>query len=390
MPMTRFNEIQNDTTILITCPKTLSGFLKEEVIAQGFELTGHFPTGLSIRGSLLDCMRLNLTLATAHHVLLLVKDCACKTPDELYREVGTIDWENIIPANGYVCVTSIVHTPSITDTRYANLKCKDAIVDRLAQKNGKRCNSGSERDRTVVHVYWHESRCLIYVDTSGQPLSKRGYRLNPGQAPMQETLAAAVVRATGFKGNGNFINPMCGSATVAIEAALLAYNKAPGILRLNFGFMHLKTFDRDAYSKLREQLISRERDAIPGSISASDIDPVAMTAARENVKNAGLESRIELSVCDFDRKEVPFGGGMVVLNPEYGIRMGDPEKLKTTYKRIGSYFKHQCGGYTGFVFTGNFDLVKHIGLKAKWKTNFQSGKIDCRLYAYDLYSGRAL
>jgi len=386
--MPPFEQIQKRSTILITCPKGISDFLKDEITAQGFKLTGHFPTGVSITGSLLDCQLLNLTLATAHHVLLLIKEFNCKTPDDLYREVLKVDWENIVPATGYVCVTSIVHTRSITDTRFANLKCKDAIVDRLAQKNGKRCDSGSERDHTVVHVYWNEDRCMLYIDTSGQPLSKRGYRLNPGIAPMQETLAAAVVRATGFDGTKHFINPMCGSATLAIEAAYIAHNKAPGLGRPNFGFMHLKSFDLDEYAKLRRDIMSRERKASTGSLIATDFDPAAMASAQTNVKNAGFESSIELGVCDFDRTQVPLGGGVVVINPEYGMRMGEPEKLKLIYKQIGTFFKRQCGGYTGFVFTGNFELAKFVGLKAKWKSNFLSGKIDCRLYAYELYAGQ--
>jgi len=386
--MPHFEQIQKNASILITCPKGLSDFLKQEVASLGYRMTGHFPTGVSLQGSLRDCIKLNLTLATAHHVLMLIKECTCKTPADLYREVNAVDWENIVPANGYVCVTSIVHTSSITDTRFANLKCKDAIVDRLAQKNGKRCNSGSERDHTVVHLYWNEDRCMLYIDTSGQPLSKRGYRLNPGHAPMQETLAAAVVRATGFNGKENFINPMCGSATLAIEAALVAHNKAPGIMRSNFGFMHLNGFDDDAYARLKRELISRELKGISGSIFATDIDSSAIAAAQANIKTAGFETTIALNVSDFDQTPVPDGGGVVVLNPEYGFRMGNPEELKNVYKKIGNFFKHQCSGYTGFVFTGNFNLAKFVGLKAKKKIPFLSGKIECRLYAYDLYGGK--
>jgi putative N6-adenine-specific DNA methylase len=386
MPL--FDDIRKKTTILVTCPKGLSNYLKSEVESNGYVTTGHFPTGVTIEGSMADCVKLNMVLFTAHHVLMLISGFSCKNPDELYKKVTAIDWENIIPPAGYLCVTSIVHTPTITDTRFANLKCKDAIVDRLAQKNGKRCDSGSERDNTVVHVYWNEDRCLVYLDTSGQPLTKRGYRLNPGYAPMQESLAAAVVRATGWNGNGNFVNPMCGSATIAIEAALIAHNKAPGMLRTNFGFMHFVSFDNDEYTKLRRELVMKEKKILSGRIIATDHDNATLLAAKGNANKAGVEDSIDFDVCDFDATEIPEGNGIVVLNPEYGFRMGDPEALKKVYKRIGDFLKQRCGGYRGFVFTGNFDLAKHIGLKSKRKIPFLSGKIECRLYEYELYAGK--
>jgi putative N6-adenine-specific DNA methylase len=239
----------------------------------------------------------------------------------------------------------------------------------------------------VVHLYWNEDRCIVYLDTSGEALSKRGYRLIPGGAPMQETLAAAVVRTTGWKGKGNLINPMCGSATIAIEAALRAIGRAPGISRKNFGFMHCACYNPDDFLRLTHLCSSRETAEINGVIIATDIDPSAISAARHNARAAGVEDRIEFDACDFKETRVPPERGVVIVNPEYGIRMGDADELKNTYKDIGNFFKRRCSGYTGFVFTGNFDLAKYIGLKARKKYQFVSGKIDCRLYEYELYQG---
>jgi putative N6-adenine-specific DNA methylase len=338
-------------------------------------------------------MMLNLSLSTAHHVLFNLREFTCKSPEALYKETLAIDWENIVPANGHVSVTSIVHTASINDTRYANLKCKDAIVDRLVKQTGKRCDSGNLRDRTVVHLYWNDERCIIYLDTSGEPLSKRGYRFVPGSAPMQETLAAAVVRATGWNGSTHFVNPMCGSGTLAIEAALMAIHRAPGIMRTNFGFMHCVAFDPDAFFLARKKLLSLEKKVSPGSpvrILATDNDPSALSAAQRNAKAAGVENHIEFGQCDFKESIIPEGKGTVIFNPEYGIRRGDETELQSTYKDIGDFFKRRCGGYTGFVFTGNYGLAKHIGLKARKKYKFTSGKIECRLYEYELYQGRKI
>jgi len=385
--MPSFDSLRNKSTILITCPKGLSGYLRNELEPIAFPITGEYASGISIRGSFDDCMMLNLKLSTAHHVLFLLKECTCTSADELYKTVRTIDWENIIPLDGYVCVTSVVHTSSITDSRYANVRCKDAIVDRLVNKTGKRCNSGNERNKTVVFLYWVDNRLCLYIDTSGEPLSKRGYRIIPGSAPMQETLAAGVIAATQWKGTENFVNPMCGSGTIAIEAALKALNKAPGLTRSNFGFMHCLSFDPGAFGQLRKKLEEMQHTECPSKIIATDHSTEAIAAAQHNASIAGVEQCIEFSVCDFNETSLPIGKGIIILNPEYGYRMGEIDTLKLLYRDIGNFFKNKCRGYTGFVFTGNFDLAKFVGLKAKRKYPFLSGKIDCRLYEYELYEG---
>ena len=239
--------------ILITCPKGIPLFLKQELIDENFPVLSENISGVETEGSLYDAMRLNLLLRTGHRVLFKLKDFPARDADELYRAVLDIAWEQYLPEDGYLCITSSVENPTIKDSRFASLKCKDAIVDRIKGQCGKRPDSGPERDRAVVHLYWKEDRCSVYLDTSGEPLSRRGYRKIPLGAPMQETLAAAVVLATGWDGTGNFINPMCGSGTLAIEAALIGLDRAPGLLRSNFGFMHLKGYSEALWNELREQ-----------------------------------------------------------------------------------------------------------------------------------------
>ena len=385
--MPSFNEIKKKSVVLVTCPKGLSGYLKHEIESLTLPIVGDYASGISVRASFDDCMMLNLKLSNAHHVLFMLKECRCATPDDMYHAVTSIDWENIIPNDGYVCVTSVVHTPSINDTRFANLRCKDGIVDRLVKKTGKRCDSGSERSQTVVFLYWVDNRCCIYLDTSGEPLSKRGYRAIPGTAPMQETLAAAVITTALQHNPSVIINPMCGSGTLAIEAALKLCNKAPGLTRTNFGFMHCMAFDSEAYVNLRRKLeIAIHRDS-QVTIIATDHDPNSIEAARHNAKAAGVADLIKFSICDFRETPVPEANGVVIINPEYGIRLGEADKLQAVYRNIGDFFKQYCKGYIGYVFTGNFDLAKFIGLKAKRKYPFFSGNIECRLYEYELYAG---
>jgi putative N6-adenine-specific DNA methylase len=377
----------NKSRILITCAKGISPYLKEELLSLGFPVLSETVAGIATEGTIEDTLRLNLMLRTGHRVLFLLREFIARDADALYRSLSSIPWEDYIASDGYVCVTSSVDTPAISDSRYANVKCKDAIVDRIKAKYGQRPDSGPDRDRAVVNLYWKDEDCSVYLDTSGEPLSRRGYRKIPLKAPLQETLAAAVVRATGWDGRGHFINPMCGSGTIAIEAALSALNRAPGLLRVNFGFMHLIGFNEPLWKDLRVQARKEAKKALDFRIIATDISREAVEAARKNAATAGVGHLIEFSVCDYSKTEVPDGGGIVMLNPGYGERMGETKDLERIYMGIGDFLKQKCGGYTGYVFTGNLDLAKKVGLRAKRRIPFFNGAIECRLLEYELYEG---
>ena len=373
--------------ILITCAKGITPFLREELLLLRFPVLSETIAGIATEGTIDDTLRLNLLLRTGHRVLFLLKEFAARDADALYRSVSEIPWEEYIAEDGYVCVTSSVDNPGIRDSRYANVKCKDAIVDRIRGKCGQRPDSGPDKDRVVVNLYWKGDRCALYFDTSGEPLSRRGYRKIPMTAPMQETLAAAVIRATVWNGSSHFINPMCGSGTLAIEAALIALDKAPGLLRNNFGFMHLKGFNESLWNALCAQAKKEAKKTLNCRIIATDIRREAVEAAKKNADTAGVEHLIEFAVCDYSETTVPVGGGIVILNPEYGERMGKIKELEGVYKGIGDYFKQKCRGYTGYLFTGNPDLAKKVGLKAKRRIQFFNSGIECRLLEYELYEG---
>jgi putative N6-adenine-specific DNA methylase len=204
---------------------------------------------------------------------------------------------------------------------------------------------------------------------------------------MQETLAAAVVLATDWKGDQNLINPMCGSGTLAIEAALIGLNRPPGLLRTNYGFMHWRGFDESSWKKLRHEAKSGSKKSLNGKIIATDIRQEAVEAAKNNAATAGVDRLMEFKVCDYSQTPIPEGGGVIVLNPEYGERSGDVEELKKTYQGIGDFFKKRCAGYRGYIFTGNFELAKHVGLRTKRRLPFFNSNIECRLLEYDLYEG---
>ncbi len=372
--------------ILITCAKGIPPVLATELRGIGFPVVAQNLSGVETEGSLADTLLLNLWVRSGHRVLFQVREFPAHNADGLYRGLLSIAWEEYLPEDGYLCVTSSVENETIRDPRFASLKCKDAIVDRIKQKTGRRPDSGPERDRSVVHLYWKDDRCVVYLDTSGEPLSRRGYRTIPLAAPMQETLAAAVVLSAGWSGAGNFVNPLCGSGTLAIEAALVGLNRAPGILRENFGFMHIKGFNRPQWDRLREEAGQRQRTATTGRIIATDIEPRAIEAARKNATSAGVEHIIEFGVCDFRDTPLP-GSGIIMMNPPYGERMGDAKVLEGLYSDIGDFLKQKCTGYTAYLFTGNPALAKKVGLKPSRSTAFFNSAIECRLLEYELYEG---
>jgi len=376
-------------TIIITCPKGITPWLAEEVIVLGFPIFAEGEAAVETEGTLADTMRLNLHIRTGHRILYLLSTFQAENPSGLYGGIRNIPWEVLLHESGahaYLCVTSTVETPTINDRRFVNLKAKDAIVDRLVEHCGIRPDSGPDRDRAVIHVYWKGKDVFIYLDTSGEPLSRRGYRKIPLAAPMQETLAAAIIITTGWNGRTSFVNPMCGSGTLAIEAALLAQGKAPGLLRSNYGFTHWKGFDPAAWRKIRAAAHMEQKETA-AQIIATDIDPKAVAAARQNARTAGVEKLIEFAVCHFARTPVPERSGVLVLNPPYGERTGEVSKLIGLYREIGDFFKQKCGGYRGYIFTGNMALGKHVGLRTKRRITFYNSEIECRLLEYELYEG---
>lgn len=373
--------------IVITCAKGIVPYLKEELRLLEYPILSEGAASIETEGTMEDAMRLNLFIRTGHRILFFLERFKARDPEELYRNVFDIGWEGVIPENGYLCVTSTVDHPTIRDGRFANVKCKDAIVDRMREATGKRPDSGSERDRTVVHLFWKDETASLFVDTSGEPLSRRGYRKIPLKAPMQETLAAGVVMATGWRGEGHFINPMCGSGTLAIEAALIGLGRPPGLLRGNYGFMHLKGFDESSWREIRRKARATARDWMEGKIIATDISAEAVQGATKNAQTAGVDRWIEFGICPYEATPIPQGEGVVVVNPEYGERMGEKEALKEIYKGLGDFFKKRCQGYRGYIFTGNLDLAKRVGLKTKRRILFYNSNIECRLFEYDLYEG---
>jgi putative N6-adenine-specific DNA methylase len=391
--------------IIISCAKQLSRWTEVEVREMGYVPIEVTENTVVVRGDMLDVMRLNLNLRTAHRVLVPLLRTYCNNIRDLYKAAYSIDWENLLDADGYFSVFSIVHNYSIRDTRLPSLYTKDAIADRMRDKCQRRPNSGGENIGAAVFVYWERDEVIIYLDTSGEPLSKRGYRKIPGSAPMQETLAAACIMAMRWDKKSPFISPMCGSGTPAIEAAMMAMNKAPGSLKDHIAFQSIKGYTRiipglkapnvapRQYAGASPEQIWKEivleskaketTENLP-EIIATDISPEAVENAHTNAIAAGVASHIRFKACDFGDTEIPEGEpkGAVFFNPEYGIRLGTYEELAPVYQRIGTFMHEKCSGYTGGLITGNPDLARMVDLYYQARVPFFNGPIDCRLFIY--------
>lgn len=373
--------------VIITCNRRLSPYLAQEVSALGFDIVRSFNTGVEVKATVNECIRLNLNLRVASQVLYEIKSFRAFDAEELYKNLVVIPWEELLPFDGYFSVTSHVHNETITTPLFANVKVKDAIVDRIKDKKGLRPNSGPELSKAVIHLHWMDDRAEIFLDTSGETLAKHGYRKHPGKAPMLEALAASTIMATNWDGKSPFINPMCGSGTLAIEAALFAQKRMPGLQRMNYSFMHVLGYNEDVFFEERRLLKEKTDKTNLPFIVASDISDEAIEIARQNARTAGVEHLIQFEVCDFAKTTVPAEQGVIMFNPEYGERLGIHSRLEATYKRIGDFLKQECKGYRGYIFTGNPDLAKKIGLRASRRFEFFNGKLDCRLLQYELYEG---
>ncbi|MCH6256563.1 hypothetical protein MLD52_08395 [Puniceicoccaceae bacterium K14] len=375
------------SSILVTCPKGCSAYLSRELQSLGYEAKSEVATGVFTTGTIEDCIRLNLQLRTGLRVLYEVSCFTARDSDELYDNSVSVPWEDWIPADGYVSIGSSVRNDTIVNTQYANLTLKDALVDRIREKRGRRPDTGNDNSKAMLFLFWHEDKVHLYLDTSGVPLSNRGYRVSPGKAPMRENLAASVIFATRWDRHSPFVNPMCGSGTLAIEAALLASGKPAGMLRDNFAFMHLLGYRHSEFEKMKRELGSEENGKPAVSIVATDIDRSVIEDAKRNAELAGVRNLIDFRVCDFRDTKVPEKPGVLIFNPEYGDRLGDESELIETYREIGDFLKKKAPGYWGYVFTGNIPLGKRVGLKPKRRVEFYNGPIECRLFEYELYSG---
>jgi putative N6-adenine-specific DNA methylase len=355
-----------------------------ELQALGIEGAAVVRGGVSFITNRAGLYRANLWLRSASRVLVNLATFPCSSPAELYAGVHDIDWNEIITTSMTLAVDCTLRDSALTHSGFVALKTKDAIVDRIRETCGSRPNVNTASPDVRVNIHLTKNVCTVSLDSSGDSLDRRGYRLERNEAPLRETLASAIIALTGWDGTLPLADPMCGSGTIPIEAALLVGRVAPGRNR-SFGFQRWLDFDSQLWDKIVAEAENGIRQLPVGLVTGYDSDSRALTVARRNAATAGFEGQVHFFHTSLEEFKPEGEQGVVIINPPYGKRMGEEEELRELYCQIGDIMKQRCRGWTGYVLTGNLELAKYIGLKASRRFVLFNGPIECRLLKYELY-----
>ena len=359
--------------------------LAKEIRALGGREDRTAAGGVSFTGEPVLGYRANLWLRTAHRILLRLSDFHAPTPAALYEGVAAMPWPDIFPVRKTIAVDATVRDSGITHSHFAALKTKDAVVDRFRESRGARPDVDPLSPDIRINVRIVRDACTLSLDLSGESLNRRGYRADPEEASLRETLAAGMVLLSGWDGRTPLLDPVCGAGTIPIEAALFAKNAAPGLRRSGFAFQHLSDYDRSLWNTLIAEAQDKMHAFPAASIEGSDKSPEAIRNARRNGKRAGVSDIVALHTRDVKEFSPSGPPGIILCNPPYGVRMRPGSGEEIFYRALGEFFKKRCTGWTAFVLSGNPDATRHIGLKASRKFPLMNGPIDCRLLRYELY-----
>lgn len=362
----------------------------EEVLAREMTVLGLAGVtaekgGVRFTGDLSACYRANLWLRTASRILVSLAEFPCHSPQELYDGVRALPWDRYLTPDTTLAVECVLRDSALTHSGFVALKAKDAIVDTLRDRFGRRPSVNPKDPDLLVNVHLVRNRCTISLDSSGTGLDRRGYRTEAGEAPLRETLAAALVLLTGWDSAVPLVDPLCGSGTILVEAALVALNRAPGLVRQRFGFQRWPAFDAPRWRRLLDEARQVERTTLAAPLLGSDRLEDVLAVARNNSRRAGVEKFISFDMRDVRDLALPSPPGVILTNPPYGRRLGEEEQLKSFYRQIGDAFKQRGAGYTGWLLTGSLELAKDVGLKASRRIVLYNGPLECRLLKYDLY-----
>lgn len=374
-----------------TCEAGLEEILAAELDALGAAETEVGRRGISFSGSRELMWRANLESRTANRILVRIARFGIRDRDDLYGQVALLPWSDWMDVDQTLAVDSIISDRKLIARQLANQVVKDAICDRFRRETGRRPSVDRGSPDIPINIHVHGQRCTVSLDSSGARLHRRGYRTGAGVAPLKETLAAGILAMAGYTGERPLVDPMCGSGTFLIEAALIARRMSPGVLRLGrrgegFAFQRWLGHDPRAFHRVVDDLRERSLPHSPAELSGSDTDGGVLGAARKNAARAGVANDIQLDRGSVADASPLYPGGVLVTNPPWGERMGDPEELARLYATIGDTLKQRFAGYTAFVLAGDRTLAGRIGLKPARRIPIHNGPIECRLLRFELWS----
>ncbi len=369
--------------------KTMSGLeyvLEEELKSIGAKHTQVLRRAVAFRGDKEVLYKANYCCRTAISILKPLYHFEAFTNEDLYKKLYAFQWDKYLDLDKTFLIDTIVSGEFFSHSLYLSQLCKDALVDSFREKYNERPSVDKNEPHIRFTLRILDKECSIFIDSSGDSLYRRGYRIKHGEANLNEVLAAGMIMLSGWKGECNFFDPMCGSGTLAIEAAMIAQKIPPGYYRKNFGFMNWNDFNSDLW----RQIVETENGKICESdidIVSSDISSYAVDLAEQNAKNAKLHRDIIFDVIPFQEMDLPDEKGIIFINPPYGERI-KLEDIRDFYKSIGDTLKSNCKGYDAWIISSGKDLVKYIGLKPSKKYTLFNGSIECTFAKFEMFSGK--
>jgi putative N6-adenine-specific DNA methylase len=368
--------------------KTLAGL--EGVLAQELENLGAqniepLKRAVAFEGDLSILYKANLELRTALRILLPIASFRARNEEQLYRRIYDIDWSQYMKVDDTLAVDSVVSSNIFRHSKYVALKVKDAVVDQFRNKSGLRPSVNIHHPTLRINIHIHNDQCSLALDSSGDSLHKRGYRVEALEAPINEVLAAGMILLSGWKQDCCFIDPMCGSGTIVIEAALMATNRAPNLNRKHFAFMKWADYD----AALWDNILSASKAKIKAfeyGLYGFDKDFKARRIAQHNRNAAGLEEVITIERMQIERLEAPEEKGILIMNPPYDERLVTTD-ISSFYAMVGDRLKQTFSGYDAWIISSNIEALKNVGLKVSKRLTLFNGALECKYHHYELYTG---
>jgi putative N6-adenine-specific DNA methylase len=368
------------------CPRGLEAVLSAELQALAASHVEKTDGGVAFQGELPLCYAANLESRVASRVLWRVAHHTYRNEKDIYALARSLPWNDWFDVDRSIRVNISAIRAPLKSLDFVTLRIKDAVCDAFRDACGRRPDVDTARPLVRIHAFLTSQEIDLYLDTSGEPLFKRGWRIEAGEAPLRENLAAGIVRLTGWQPGTPLLDPMCGSGTLLIESAMIALDVAPGLGR-TFGFEQLRSFDRKSWSAIRERARARGGNARALPIHGSDKLGRVLDLARANLDATGLADAITLKQVDVLESRPPATSGVMIMNPPYGERLADSETLARFYPRLGDVLKQRYAGWTAHIFTADMRLPKLLALKPSRRTPLYNGALECRLFEFKLVAG---
>lgn len=368
-----------------TVARGLEAIAAQELKTLGAQSVEPDFAGVSFTGDLELLYRVNLWARIPFRILMSIHQCRCRTNQDLYQGVQHIDWSQYLQPEQTLAVRATGKNAQLNHTHYTALQVKNAIVDQQRDQFDRRSSVDTDQPDVAINVFIRDDRAVISLDSSGESLHRRGYRPAVGTAPLKETFAAALLDMAEWTPDMPLLDPMCGSGTFLLEAAMKSLNIAPGIWRDRFAFEAWPSFDEPLWNRLRNQAIDQQRSRLAQPIIGTDRDYDVLDEASTNAIKCGIAQHIHISQKEFSDIEAPADHGILVCNPPYGERLGEVQALGPFYKQMGDIFKQRFKGWTAFVLSGNPSLGKQIGLRPARRMVVYNGSIECRWLKFELF-----